>query len=63
MERVPGEKAPILAKARIIAAPERGIVDRRVKVAEDRAREPAKVPAAVRAKEAERDKAAEGGLD
>jgi len=62
MERVPGVKAQIRERAQENANPETKIVVRRVKVAwepaGDRAREKAKVKAAVRVKNEERGKAA-----
>ena len=57
MERVPRARAQNREKARANATPETKIVDPRVKVAADKAGEPAKGPAAVRVKDKVRDKA------
>ena len=63
MERVPGARAQNKEKARANATPEAKTVDPRVKVAKEKAREPAKGPAAVRVKDRERDKAVGGSLN
>ena len=62
MERVPRARAQNREKARANATPNTETVHPRVKVAKGKARELAKGPAAVSAKDKERDKAVGGNL-
>lgn len=60
MERAPRARVPNRDKAQTDANPEAKIAHPKVKLAGDEAREQAKVPAAVRVEDEERDKVAGG---